>query len=64
MLVQSQVLNRPDQQVMLEGQIGTHITIFTFGQQAQKLQPGQVPQPHNMMEGSVIFCVPKAPGQA
>jgi hypothetical protein len=56
--VQSQVLNRPDQQVMLEGQIGTVKTIFTFGLQT-KLQPGQVPQPHNLMEGTAIFCLPK-----
>jgi hypothetical protein len=54
---QSQVHNRPEQQVMLEGKVGGLITIFTFGQQsAKQQQPAATPL--NLLEGSAIFCVP------
>lgn len=43
---------------MLEGQIGGLITIFTFGQQSAKQQPQQAVQNLNLLEGSVIFCLP------
>lgn len=52
--------SRPDQQVMLEGQIGGLVTVFTFGQQSAKQQPQQAAQSLNLMEGSVIFCLPLA----
>lgn len=54
--VQGQVQVKADKQIILEGLIQGITTIFFFGNQETK---GQAPSgPLNMMEGSVIYCVP------
>jgi hypothetical protein len=53
---QGQVQVKADKQIILEGLIQGITTIFFFGNQETK---GQAPSaPLNMMEGSVIYCVP------
>lgn len=54
--LQGQVQVKGDKQIILEGLIQGITTIFFFGNQETK---GQAPSgPLNMMEGSVIYCVP------